>query len=72
MDKKVVLQLEFKTDQDKTVRISIQNPKQPVDATAVNNALDQIVQRNIFAFSQGKIVQKSAANLVETDTTAVV
>ncbi|MCL6626351.1 DUF2922 domain-containing protein [Alicyclobacillus shizuokensis] len=73
MDKRVVLQLLFRTDQDKTVRISIRNPKQPVDATAVTNALDQVVQHSaVFAFSQGKIVAKAGANLVETDTTAVV
>ena len=66
-----VLRLNFLTDEDKKVQISVSNPKQPVDNTAVDNALDIIVQKDIFSFSQGKIAKKVGAELTETSTTAV-
>ncbi len=71
MATKSTLQLQFVTDSNKQVRISIPNPKQPVDATAVDNALNLIVQKPIFAFSQGAITEKVGAQLVSTDTTAI-
>lgn len=66
-----VLRLQFMTDEDKKVNISIANPKQPVDNAAVDNALDVIVQKNIFLLSQGHIASKIGAELIQTDTTAV-
>ncbi|QQE78612.1 DUF2922 domain-containing protein [Alicyclobacillus sp. SO9] len=71
MATKSVLQLQFMTDENKKVHLSIPAPKQPVDAAAVSAALDLIVQKNIFAFSQGKIAQKIGAQLVQTDTTSI-
>jgi len=72
MATKTSLQLDFMTDQNKRVRFTVANPKQPVDNTAVSNAMDLIVSKGVFAFPQGKIVSKSAATLVETDSTKVV
>ncbi|MCY0895308.1 MAG: DUF2922 domain-containing protein, partial [Alicyclobacillaceae bacterium] len=40
MATKVVLQLQFLTDGNKKVRISVPNPAQPVDNTAVDKAMD--------------------------------
>jgi hypothetical protein len=71
MATKATLQLQFMTDSNKQVRISIPNPKQPVDATAVDSALDLIVQKGIFAFTQGAITEKVGAQLIQTDTTMV-
>ncbi len=71
MATKTVLQLTFLTDQNKKVRISIPNPKQPIDANAVNNAMDLIVSKGIFAFPQGAIVSKVGAVEVQTDTNSV-
>lgn len=71
MATKSTLQLQFMTDSNKQVRISIPNPKQPVDATAVDNALDLIVQKGIFAYAQGAITEKVGAQLVTTDTSSV-
>jgi|GEM_PF-2170479 len=66
-----VLRLQFMTDADKKVNISIANPKQPVDNAAVDNALDLIVQKNVFTFTQGNIASKIGAELISTDTTTV-
>lgn len=71
MATKVVLQMDFLTDQNKNVRINIQNPVQPLDGAAVGNVMDLIVQKGIFAFPQGQIVKKVGATQVETDSTAL-
>lgn len=71
MAAKTTLQLTFMTDQDKKVRISIPNPKQPLDANAVSQAMDLIVSKGIFAFPQGAIVKKVDAVQVSTDSTTI-
>ncbi|MFD1673636.1 DUF2922 domain-containing protein [Alicyclobacillus fodiniaquatilis] len=71
MTTKYALHLTFATDQNKNVRLSISNPKEPVDATAVNNALQTIVSKNVFNFPQGRIVSALPAEQVETETTTV-
>ncbi|GGJ04077.1 MAG: DUF2922 domain-containing protein [Chloroflexi bacterium] len=71
MASKATLQLQFLTDLNKKVHITIQNPKIPVDPQAVKQAMDLMVQRNIFAFPQGQLVKSIGANLVQTDTSSV-
>lgn len=68
---KVTLQLEFMTNENKKVHLTVPNPVQPVDNTKVDNAMDLIVAKNIFTFPQGNIVKRVGANLVQTGTTAV-
>lgn len=68
---KVTLQLQFLTDQNKKVRVNIPNPKQPLDSTAVQQAMDTIVAKNIFAFPQGQVVKRIGATLVQTDSNTV-
>lgn len=71
MASKLQLEMQFLTDQNKKVRVTVPNPKQPTDNTAVNAAMDLIVAKNIFAFPQGLIVKKIGASVVQSDTTAV-
>ncbi len=71
MATKISLQLSFMTDQNKKVKVTIPNPKQPVDSAAVNSAMDLIVSKQAFMFTQGKIVSKVGAEQVQTDTTTV-
>lgn len=71
MATKSALQLQFLTDQNKKVRITVPNPKQPVDQAAVSQAMDLIVAKNVFAYPQGVIVKKIGATQVDTDTTDV-
>ena len=72
MATKVSLQMDFLTDQNKKVRITVPNPVQPLDNSAVNNAMDLIVAKGIFVFPQGLIVKKVGATQVQTDSTAIV
>lgn len=71
MATKFALHLLFNTDQDKKVRISIPNPKQPVDASAVDNAVQTILNKNIFVFPQGRIAKALPAEETQTDTTTI-
>ncbi|MCL6594174.1 MAG: DUF2922 domain-containing protein [Alicyclobacillus sp.] len=71
MASKTVLQLEFMTDLNQRVRINLPNPKQPVDNQAVQQAMDLMVSKNVFAFPQGQLVKKVGATLVQTDSTAL-
>lgn len=71
MATKVALHLLFTTDQNKTVRVSVPSPKQPIDTALVDAAVKTIVDRNVFAFAQGKIVSSQPAQEIQTDTTTV-
>lgn len=71
MTTKVALHLSFETDQSKKVRVSIANPKQPVDSTLVDAAVQAIVSKNVFSFPQGKVVSSNPSQEVQTDTTAI-
>lgn len=72
MASKAVLQLQFMTDQNKRVHISVPDPVQPVDATKVANALALIVSKNVFTLPQGVIARAIGAQVVSTSTTTVV
>ncbi len=71
MATKLTLQLSFMTDQNKKVKVTIPNPKQPLDQTLVDSAMDLIVSKQAFLFSQGKIVKKIGAEQVQTDATSI-
>lgn len=71
MATKISLQLQFLTDSNKKVRITIPNPKQPLDNTAVEAAMDLIVAKRVFEFAQGMIVKKVGAEQVETSASSV-
>lgn len=71
MTSKVSLQLGFLTNTNKKVHITIPNPKSPIDATAVDAAMDLIVAKQPFVLTQGTIVSKIGANQVNTDTASV-
>ncbi|MCY0876278.1 MAG: DUF2922 domain-containing protein [Firmicutes bacterium] len=68
---KDTLQLSFLTDLNKTVHLTVPNPKQPIDATAVGAAMDAIVAADIFSFANGRIVKKVQAKLDSTDSSAI-
>jgi len=71
MTTKANLEMQFLTDQNKKVRVTVQNPKLPIDNVAVDSAMDLIVSKNVFAFAQGRIVSKVGAVEVQTDTTDI-
>lgn len=58
------LELIFKNEQDKTVRITLQSPVEPVDSEAVVAVMDQIIAENIFFSSGGDWTEKAGARLI--------
>lgn len=71
MATKFALHLAFMTDQNKKVRVNIPSPKQPVDSTAVDTAMQTIVNKNIFVMPQGTITSSLPAEETQTDMTTV-
>lgn len=60
----VVLELIFKNAVGKTVRLSLNDPIQPVDPAAVNAAMDQMIAANIFELNGGALVSKEGARTI--------
>jgi uncharacterized protein YggL (DUF469 family) len=59
------LELRFENYEGKTVTYSLNNPIEPVDAEAVNAAMDEIIEQDTFTSSGGDLVGKKGARLVE-------
>lgn len=65
------LELQFKNEEDRTVTLSLDNPIEPVDPVAVNAAMDNILQQDVFTSASGDLVSKHAARVVERTVTEV-
>lgn len=63
MSKKIDLQ--FENYDGRTVTYSLDHPVEPVDAEAVNAAMDEILQQDVFTSSGGDLVAKKGARIVE-------
>ncbi|MEX2104376.1 MAG: DUF2922 domain-containing protein [Bacilli bacterium] len=59
-----VLELIFKNDVGKTIRLSLNDPTEPVDPAAVSAAMDQIIASNIFELNGGSLVSKEGARVI--------
>lgn len=71
MASKLSLQLSFMTDANKKVKITIPNPKQPVDNTVVDTVMSLLVSKAAFVFPQGNLAKVIGAEQVQTDTNSV-
>ncbi len=65
------LELKFLNEDDHIVTISLDQPVEPVDTQAVNDAMDEIITQNIFFSSGGDLVSKKSARIVERNVTPV-
>ncbi|QED49686.1 DUF2922 domain-containing protein [Cytobacillus dafuensis] len=63
------LELTFLTDMGKLSRISIDNPKEPIDPAAVKLAMDQIVAADIFQTNNGSFASAKEARVIERNVT---
>lgn len=59
------LEMLFLNESGKNVTITVDDPIEPVDAQAVSEAMDTILLENVFISSQGYLVQKRGARVVE-------
>lgn len=61
------LELFFENEEGRTVKHTLDNPVEPVNAVAVNTAMDEIITQNAFSSSGGDLVAKKGARIVETN-----
>ncbi|KKI93212.1 hypothetical protein WQ54_05025 [Bacillus sp. SA1-12] len=65
------LELQFLNTAEKTVKISVDSPVEPVDQTALNAAMDQILAANIFISTDGEFVAKKGARMIDRNVTEI-
>ncbi|MFE8695037.1 DUF2922 domain-containing protein [Cytobacillus sp. FJAT-53684] len=63
------LELAFLTETGKISRLSIDNPKEPVEVATVKLAMEQIISANIIQTNNGDLVTAEGARLVERNVT---
>lgn len=65
------LELIFENEFGKNVTISLDEPIEPIDANAVNAAMDEVITQNVFTSSGGDLVHKKGARIVERNVTEI-
>ena len=70
MEQKVTrkLVMTFKTDHDRNVSISVDNPKSNLQESAIKTAMQTIIDQNIFAPAGEQLVSLVEAKIVVTNT----
>lgn len=63
------LELQFVTELGKTARISVDNPKEPIDELLVKQSMEQIVASGIFNTSSGNYVSGQSARVIDRNIT---
>ena len=58
----------FKTDADTNVSLSIDNPKDSLQESAIKSAMQIIIDKNVFAPKEEKLVALVEARIVVTNT----
>ena len=62
------LLMTFKTDEDKNVSISVEDPKQNLTESEILEAMNVIIANDVFAPNGEALVEKVGAKVVETET----
>ena len=58
----------FKTDADTNVSISVDNPKDNLQESAIKSAMQIVIDKNVFAPREEKLVALVEARIVVTNT----
>ncbi|GGN61262.1 MULTISPECIES: DUF2922 domain-containing protein [Oceanobacillus] len=62
------LQMQFENQEGKVVTYTLDDPVEPIDHEAVNEAMDTVIAQNAFNSSGGELVAKRGARVVEQIT----
>ena len=62
------LLMTFKTDEDKNVSISVEDPRENLTESQILEAMNLIISNNVFAPNGEALVEKVGAKVVETET----
>lgn len=63
------LELQFETEFGKVARISLDNPKEPINEAVVKLAMEQMISANIFTTSSGKLAAVKGARVIDRNIT---
>lgn len=63
------LELIFKNEMGKQAKISVIEPKEPVDQDAVKAAMENLIAKDVFGSSGGSLVSIEGARIVERNVT---
>ena len=69
MEIKTKLLMTFKSSDDKKVSITVDNPREDLTETEIKEAMNTIIEKDIFSPNGGSLVSASSAKGVQTDTT---
>ena len=69
MEIKTKLLMTFKTSDDKKVSITVDNPREDLTETEIKEAMNTIIEKDIFSPNGGSLVSAVSAKVVQTDTT---
>ncbi|MCW2276893.1 DUF2922 domain-containing protein [Heliophilum fasciatum] len=64
-----VLRMTFATSEGGSFQLNIPDPLDTLDSTAIANAMDLIITKNVFTTKKGNLVSKKDAVVVETTMT---
>lgn len=63
------LELVFVTEFGKPARISIEQPKEPVDPVQIKQAMEQIIAANAFYTANGNLASVNTARVIDRNVT---
>lgn len=63
------LELQFVTEFGKPARITIDNPKEPVDQVVIKQSMDLIVASGIFNTANGNLASSKGARVIDRNVT---
>jgi hypothetical protein len=63
------LELQFVTENGKVARLAVDNPKEPIDQSAVKQSMDQIITSGVFYTVNGNFVSAQGARIIERNVT---
>ena len=69
MEVRKKLMMTFKTDEDKNISISLDDPRQNLTEQEIQNAMNIILNNDIFAPNGETLISLVGAKIVETGTT---
>ena len=69
MEVKKKLMMTFKTDEDKNISISLDDPRENVTEQEIQNVMNIILNNDIFAPNGETLISLVGAKIIETGTT---
>ena len=63
------LELQFATESGKSARLSLDNPKEPIDQAVVKQSMEQIIASGVFYSANGNLSTVQGARVIERNVT---